>query len=133
MDIGFLQLLLRVDAAANIGLAVIAAMFRSRIADALALDTNALIMTMAVGLLLNGIWLISMAGSPRRLPVRIAAEIDLAFVALMALVAVMNAVEPWARVSAAVLAVVVMVIGLAKLVLSREPASPGGRVSSAIG
>ncbi len=128
-----LMLLLRIDSAANFGLAAGLIVFASSVTDGLGLGSAAPVWVLAAGVGVNAVWLRSMASSARSSVVRWSGCIDLAFVGLASMVALNAGAAGWLRVIAALMAVSVAIVGVAKLAMAHVfdmPVSGGVRTSA---
>ena len=126
----FVPLLLRVDSVANIGLAAALVGFGDRVRDGLGLASGTPMVVLAVGLVLNGLWLWRLAEEPRAVSLRVAGAIDLGFVVLMVVLALSESTAGWAAVACWVLAVAVDAISLGKIVPTFRS---GSRTNAAVG
>lgn len=126
-----LRLLLRVDAGSNLALAFVLGAFAATVADGLGLSSRGAVWGLAVGLGVNGIWLLRMSRAPRAAVVRMSGILDLVFVGLMIVLVASEAAEPWARTACGVLGAAVALVGLAKLYLAaHSEGAHGERVSA---
>jgi hypothetical protein len=113
-----LQLLLRGDGLANLAFAGVLALASDVVAEGFGMAGSGPVWVMAVASVVNGVWLLRSAGDPVRRAVLLAAEVDVAFTAVMVVLALSGAVEPWAIAAAWALAAFGVVVAVGKMLLA---------------